>query len=64
MKKLNQEYIELLKETIRSKDKIIDELLRNNRDMIQETRNLIYEFRKYVELKEKKEKKEEVKEHE
>lgn len=61
MKKLNQEYIELLKEAIRSKDKIIDELLRNNRDMIQETRNLIYEFRKYVELKEKKE---EVKEHE
>lgn len=47
-KKLEEEYIKLLNDTLRSKDDTINELLRINRDMIQETRNLIYEFRKYI----------------
>lgn len=55
MRNIQKEYINLLKDSIRSKDEIINELLRVNRDMIQETRNLIYEFRRLIDLKSQKE---------
>ena len=51
MKKIQKEIIELLKNVLKDKQDTINELLRINRDMIQETRNLIYEFKKYIEEK-------------
>ena len=51
MKKIKKEYIELLNNALKDKQDTINELLRINRDMMQETRNLIYEFRKYIEEK-------------
>lgn len=51
MKNNQKEVIELLKSVLKDKQDTINELLRINRDMIQETRNLIYEFRKYIEEK-------------
>ena len=51
MKNPQEKYIELLNNALKDKQDTINELLRINRDMIQETRNLIYEFRKYIEEK-------------
>lgn len=49
MKKIESEYLSLLNKTIRDQKDIIEELIRFNRDLIQETKNLIFEFRKYLE---------------
>lgn len=49
LKEIEKEYINLLSASLKSKDDTINELLRINRDLINETRNLIYEFRKSIE---------------
>ena len=51
MKKIQEEYIKLLNDALKDKQDTINEILRINRDMVQETRDLIYEFRKYIEEK-------------
>ncbi len=48
MKKFEEKYINLLQETIKSKNETIERLLRINENLIQETRNMIYELRKYL----------------
>ncbi len=48
MKKIEEKYVSLLNEILKSKEETIDKLLRINENLIQETRNLIYEFREYL----------------
>ena len=49
MRKIESEYICLLKEQINSQNGIIDKLLRVNEDLIQDVKNLVYEFRRFLE---------------
>ena len=43
MKKSEEKYIQLLNESLKDKNKIIDELLRINENVVYETRGLIHE---------------------
>ncbi len=47
--KMEEKYLELLIQTQRDQKNMIDELLRMNRDIIYETRNLITQFKTFVE---------------
>ncbi len=48
MKKLEEKYIQLLNDSLKDKNEIIDTLLRINESIVRETRELIYEFRQYI----------------
>ncbi len=47
-----RKYKDLIKEFIDKQDRIIQDLMQLNRDELKEVRNLVYEFRRYVEKKE------------
>ena len=48
MRKIEKEYIDLINQSLRAKDEIIDDLLRINENIVRETKELIYEFRQYL----------------
>jgi len=53
-KKITEEYIYLAKETINNKDKQIDDLMRLNRDVLNQLTNFMYEFREYIKMEKSK----------
>lgn len=48
MKKSEEKYIQLLNESLKDKNKIIDELLRINENVVYETRGLIHELKELI----------------
>lgn len=53
-KKITEEYIYLAKETINNKNKQIDDLMRLNRDVLNQLTNFMYEFREYIKMEKSK----------
>lgn len=48
MRKSEEKYIKLLEESLKDKNKIIDELLRINESVVYETRGLIHELKELI----------------
>lgn len=48
MRKSEEKYIQLLNESLKDKNKIIDELLRINENVVYETRGLIHELKELI----------------